>query len=144
MREPGAEANGRTPMNRTVLLAFLTVALGLLPAATASARPERIRPGHSYYSDDQVVEGQVRDIAEEKNYEEVFQAYRYYEVVYDEAERVVLFKEYKRGDVVRTEEYHYGDGGDLASVVIREPGKPPETVAVDSGEAKSDDTATPP
>jgi len=122
---------------RPAAFLFVAAAVCLLLAATSSARPERIRPGQSYYSDDQVSEGGVRDIADEKNYEEVYQAYRYFEVVYDEAERVVVFKEFKRGDVARTEEYRYSDDGDLAVRVIREPGRPVEIIAVEA----TDETA---
>ena len=112
----------------------LVAATCLLVAAASSARPEKIRPGHSYYSDDQVLEAGVRDIAAEKNYEEVYQAYRYFEVVYDEEGRVAVFKEYKRGEIVRTEEYRYREDGGLAFRVTHEPGKPPETTAVDATE----------
>jgi len=118
------------------LLSLAAIAL-VLPGA-AAARPEKIRPGHSYYSDDQVVTGRVRDIADEKNYEEVYQAYRYYEAVYDEDERVVVFKEYVRGAVVRTEEYHYGSEGQLTALVIREAGRPPETLRLDAASGAVD------
>jgi hypothetical protein len=36
-----------------------------------------------------VTQGLVRDIGAERNYEEVYQRYRYYEAVYGESERVV-------------------------------------------------------
>ena len=106
----------------------------LLAVGTAAARPEKIRPGHSYYSDGTRVEGLVRDIGEEKNYEEVYQRYRYYEAVYDEASRVVLFKEYERGEVIRTDEYRYGPEGALLERVVRKAGEPPETTTVDRAE----------
>ena len=121
--------------DRAAAVRLLVATICLFLATAASARPEKIRPGQPYYSDDQVSEGGVRDIVGEKNYEEVFQSYRYFEAVYDEAGRVVVFKEYKRGDVVRTEEYRYGDDGGLAVRVIQEPGKPAESVAVDASEA---------
>jgi len=106
----------------------------LLAVGSAAARPEKIRPGHSYYSDGTRVEGLVRDIGEEKNYEEVYQRYRYYEAVYDEAGRVVLFKEYERGEVTRTDEYRYGPEGALLERVVRKAGEPPETTTVDRAE----------
>jgi len=83
-----------------VLVCGLVLAL-CTPTAPASARPERIRAGVSYYSDQLVETGPVRDIGAERNYEEVYQHYRYYEVVYDEAERVVRCLEYQRGEVIR-------------------------------------------
>ena len=101
----------------------------LLPSFVA-ARPEKIRPGHAYYSDDYQVEGSVHDIVGEKNYEEVYQSYTYYEVVYDTAGRVVIFKEYKRGKVIRTEEYLYGPDGKLHERVLKRPGQPVEIMPV--------------
>jgi hypothetical protein len=119
------------------------VALAVLFAAgSAAARPEKIRPGHSYYSDGARVEGIVRDIGEEKNYEEVYQRYRYYEAVYDEAGRVVLFREYVRGDVIRTEEYRYGPEGALVERIVRKAGAPPETTAVDRAESDANSEGT--
>ncbi|MCP5058701.1 MAG: hypothetical protein GY937_18525 [bacterium] len=79
--------------------------LALLVSSAAVAGPEDVRPGQPYYSDDFVIEGLVRDIAAEKNYEEVYQFFRYYEAVYDEAKRVVTFREYVRGELALTEEY---------------------------------------
>lgn len=101
-----------------------------------AARPEKIRPGHAYYSDEYQVQGGVRDIVGEKNYEEVYQFYTYYEVVYDTAGRVVTFKAYKRGKVIRTEEYRYGPGGRLEERVLKRPGRPVEILPVDQLEKK--------
>jgi len=98
----------------------------LLGAAPADARPEKIKPGMSYYSDDFVVAGLVHDLAAEKNYEEVYQFYSYYEVIYDAQERVTIFKEYKRGELIRTEEYRYQPSGDLLERRTLRPGKPVE------------------
>ena len=112
----------------------LVALAALLAVGSAAARPEKIRPRHSYYSDGTRVEGLVRDIGEEKNYEEVYQRYRYYEAVYDEAGRVVLFKEYERGEVTRTDEYRYGPEGALLERVVRKAGEPPESTTVDRAE----------
>ena len=116
---------------------LLTCLLCLSFPSFVSARPEKIRAGHSYYSDDFVVHGRIRDIAAEKNYEEVYQSYTYYEAVYDEAGRVVIFKEYKRGEEVRAEEYRYGPDGKLVERIVRRPGKPPEITAVDSARSEA-------
>jgi hypothetical protein len=105
---------------------FLALCVVFAPAHDARARPETIRAGHSYYSDDYVEAGLVRDIAEEKNYEEVYQFYGFYEAIYDEAGRVVTFREYKRGDPVRTEEYRYAPDGSLLERAVRRPGEPDE------------------
>jgi hypothetical protein len=121
----------------------LVASILVFAVGSAAARPEKIRPGHSYYSDSRRVEELVRDIGEEKNYEEVYQRYRYYEAVYDEAGRVVLFKEYERGEVIRTEEYRYGPDGALAERVVRKAGEPPEITAVDGAESNANSEPPP-
>jgi hypothetical protein len=105
----------------------LVVTLALISALASSpsmARPERIREGASYYSDDYVEiitdHGPVRDLGEEKNYEEVYQLYTYYEAIYDVSERVITFIEYKRGEVLRRENYRYGVDGSLESVETKQ------------------------
>jgi hypothetical protein len=75
-----------------------------------------------------VENGPVRDIGAERNYEEVFKLYTYYEVVYDTSERVVRCLEYKRGDLIRTDHYRYAADGTLTKHLIEVPGKPAESV----------------
>jgi hypothetical protein len=106
------------------LRAALVSGLVLAPcalAAPASARPETIRAGVSYYSDELIESGSVRDIGAERNYEEVFKLYSYYEVVYDESERVVRCLEYKRGEVIREDTYRYAADGSLLEHVTDPP-----------------------
>ena len=106
------------------LRAALAAGLVLAPcalAAPASARPETIRAGVSYYSDELIESGSVRDIGAERNYEEVFKLYSYYEVVYDESERVVRCLEYKRGEVIREDTYRYAADGSLLEHVTDPP-----------------------
>ncbi len=119
---------------RPLLLALLVLTLG----EVAQARPEKIRPGESYYSDDYVEHGLVRDLAAEKNYEEVYQFYTYYEVIYDAAERVVVFVEYRRGEVLRREEYNYGADGALSTRTVKRAGEPPEITTVPNPARKED------
>lgn len=123
-----------------ILLATL-VALGC--AADAAARPEKVRPDHSYYSDDETATGLVHDLVGEMNYEEVYQFYRYYEAVYDEEERVVRFVEYVRGDVVRVERYTYGPDGSLLERVVDRPGQPPEVTIPDRSSTTAPGEPTP-
>ena len=122
---------------------LLPCLLGVLVPVGAGARPERIRPGHSYYSDASLEVGLVRDIGAEKNYEEVYQAYRYYEAVYDAAERVVIFREYRRGEAIRTEEYRYGPDGALLERWVRQPGQPVEKTAVGPAQREGGSEAAP-
>ena len=106
------------------LSAALAAGLVLIPCALvspASARPESIRAGVSYYSDELVESGPVRDIGVERNYEEVFKLYSYYEVLYDESERVVRCLEYKRGDVIREDTYRYAADGSLREHITDPP-----------------------
>ncbi len=76
----------------------------------------------TYYSDDYEAVAEVRDLAEEKNFEEVYQYYRYYEAVYDEQGRVETFREFVRGELVRSESYRYGAGGELLEKRVSRPG----------------------
>jgi hypothetical protein len=122
-----------------LLVCLFSAALSI----SASARPERIRAGYSYYSDGYSVQGAIYDLAEEKNYEEVYQSYRYYEARYDEAGRVVRFVEYVRGEMARTEEYRYGDAGALIERIVRRPGKEAEITRPGDGDAGGDRGAAP-
>jgi hypothetical protein len=113
------------------VIVFGIIGLGI--PLDASSGPEKIRPGHSYYSDELAEptnQGLVRALGAEKNYEEVYQLYTYYEVVYDEGKRVVLFREYKRGEVIRSEEYRYDDAGSLTLRVVAQPGKEDDVTVV--------------
>ena len=112
-----------------LLFASLLLCSSMLPALWPSwvgARPEQARPGETYYSDDYVEQGGVRDLAGEKNFEEVYQFYRYYEAIYDEAGRVKSFKEFVRGELVRSESYRYDTGGGLMEKRVSRPGAPDE------------------
>jgi hypothetical protein len=108
--------------------AVLVLAICLL-SPSAQARPEKIKAGLSYYSDEVQPHGQTQDLVGEKNYEEVYQLYTYYEVIYDDSERVSLFKEYKRGELIRTESYEYNAAGKLEKKEIRRPGEPTDTIS---------------
>jgi len=121
------------PRWRTALLSGL-VLVTLAFVAPASARPEKIRPGVSYYSDALVETGSVRDIGAERNYEEVYQFYTYYEVFYDEHERVARCLEYKRGEVIREDTYHYSNDGSLLEHTVKVPGEPAKSVPIPPGE----------
>ena len=107
---------------RTVcLIAGLTM---LAPAV--HSRPEAIREGMKYYSNEYFETGLVKDIESEKNYEEIYQHYTYYEVVYDARERVTVFKEYKQGSVIPEEHYRYLDDPPSVERTVLVPGNPPQ------------------
>jgi hypothetical protein len=110
-----------------IAIARLLAGLGLLPglATAVDARPEHIREGLTYYSDAadsrSEADAVVRDLVGEKNYEEVYQLYRYYEAIYDDEGRVLRFREYLRGEPVRTETYVWGEDGRLLERTVEGP-----------------------
>ena len=111
-----------------ILSALFGLALVTAPPHALS-RPEIVREGISYYSNDYVQTGEVRDLADEKNIEEVFQFYTYYEASYDARGRVIVFKEYKKGNVIYEERYSYNDEGDTPGTkTVLVPGKEPQVV----------------
>jgi hypothetical protein len=112
---------------RVALIYGLVLGPCALPVL-ARARPEAIRTEVSYYSDELVESGPVRDIGSERNYEEVFKLYTYYEVLYDENERVIRCLEYKRGEVIRTDHYRYTIDGSLSEHVVEVPGQPAKII----------------
>jgi hypothetical protein len=127
MRRGGAAGGRRDPSFRRsslrVVRASLCFTAAIALAGVAEARPERIRAGHVYYSNAFIEAGVVRDLDGEKNYEEVYQSYRYYEAVYDDRGRVIHFKQVERGDVVREDRYRYS--GD-SKIPVEHSIEPPE------------------
>ena len=49
---------------------------------------------------------------------------------------MVLFREYKRGDVIRAGKYSYGDAGALKKRVVSRPGEEDEVTLVEAIESK--------
>jgi len=95
----------------------------------ALSRPEKVREGIPYYSNDYIQMGEVRDLADEKNFEEIYQFYTYYEASYDARGRVIVFKEYKKGNVIYEERYIYNDEGDTPGTkTVLVPGKEPQVL----------------
>jgi hypothetical protein len=117
-----APRNGYPALRRAVSL----IACLLLVAPAVQSRPEVIRADMKYYSDEYFDEGIVRDIEGEKNYEEIYQHYTYYEVIYDAQERVTVFKEYKQGAVIYEAQYRYGPGARDVERTVLIPGKAAE------------------
>ena len=103
-------------------LAFLAICLSPVKMTTAS--PETIKPGILHYADEYEVEGNVARLGEERNYEEVFKNYNYYEAAYDKQKRIILFRSYKKGDIEWEELYSYHPEGGLASRRTINPGMP--------------------
>ncbi len=120
-----------------VLLVSCIVGVGV--SLEASSQPEKIRAGQSYNSDalgESTNQAMVRAPGQDRNYEDVYQFYTNYEFVYDEEERVVVFREYKRGEVIRAEKCSYGDAGALKKRVVSQPGKEDEVTLVEAIKSK--------
>ena len=102
-----------------------TAAQGLSPEEEAAREsgpepivPVTVRPGLPFYSNGAGIADGVRGLLLEKNYEEVYRNYGFYEAWYDEAGRVVTFKEYRRGEVLSTETYRYDETGRLVERIV--------------------------
>jgi len=118
-------------MNKTSYL-LLTIFIILTTADFSEARPERIKAGLPYYSEDYTTKNNISDIDDEKNYEEVFKNYEYYEAVYDDKKRVKIFRAYKRGEIILTERYFYRSNGRLAKKEITDSKNSLETITFDN------------
>jgi hypothetical protein len=81
--------------------------------------PYEIKAGTSYYSDEYSSSNGLSELGEEKNFEEVYQYYNYYEAVFDSQERIVIFKAYKQGVVEFSETYSYDTDGSLIEKEIK-------------------------
>jgi len=114
--------NGRPDLRQAILL----IACLALLAPAVQSRPEVIRAGMKYYSDEFFETGLVKDIESENNYEEIYQHYTYYEAVYDSRGRVTVFKEYKQGAVILEERYRYVTDPPGVERTVLVPGKPPQ------------------
>ncbi len=99
-------------MNR---VALFVIAIAIFPGILCAGqfKPYKIKAGVAYYSDEYTVTNGVSELGEEKNFEEVYQYYNYYEAVFDSQEHIVLFKAYLRGTVDFSEIYFYDNEGKL-------------------------------
>ena len=109
---------------------YLLMVVSVIAFSTdmSHARPERIKAGISYYSEDYTTKDGISDIGDEKNYEEVFKNYEYYEAVYDEHKRITRFRAYKRGDIVLIENYSYNDDGKISLKQVTDAGGKTTTI----------------
>ncbi len=104
-------------MNKTSL--YCVVLLGMLSGVPCLyAKPPNIKPNLSYYSENYSLSGNQYELAEEKNLEEVFKNYNYYEAIYDELGRVRIFRAYKRGEIDFSEVYFYDNAGNLIHKIM--------------------------
>ncbi|MCP4001888.1 MAG: hypothetical protein GY727_13350 [Gammaproteobacteria bacterium] len=73
--------------------------------------PYLIEAGMSYYSDEYSISNDIAELGEEKNFEEVYQNYNYYEAVFNSQEQIVIFKAFTQGVVEFSETYFYDEDG---------------------------------
>ncbi|MDH4246811.1 MAG: hypothetical protein OEW39_03240 [Deltaproteobacteria bacterium] len=98
--------------SRRLLLGSLLALVGwLLTPETGGARPERIVPGDAYFSQTYTEMAGVSELGVQRNYEEVYMLYTYYEGVYDAKLRMERFRAFERGQVIWEERYYYPPDG---------------------------------
>lgn len=81
--------------------------------------PYEIKPGVPYYSNEYTDNNGVSELGEEKNYEEIYQNYNYYEAVFDADKRMIIFNAYEKGNIEFSESYHYDSEGRLIKKVVK-------------------------
>ena len=112
-------------------LATLAILTLLSVYAPAYSRSEIVKEGMSYFSDDYMQIDGIKDLAEDKNIEEVYQFYTYYEARYDSSSRVILFKRYKQGEVILEERYLYeGNSSTQGTKEVLAEGKEPQLIKI--------------
>lgn len=82
-------------------------------------KPYEIKAGIPYYSDEYTTNNGLSELGEEKNYEEVYQNYNYYEAIFDSQGHIVIFNAYERGVIEFSETYYYDRGGRLVKKEVK-------------------------
>ena len=111
-------------MHKPVLSIAITLVMILASPTVFCAgefQPYKITAGVSYYSDEYTTREDISELGEEKNYEEVYQNYNYYEAVFDTQERIVIFNAYEKGIIKLSETYSYDGDGHLIKKVVKNP-----------------------
>ena len=115
---------------RLILGCLLALAPMALTLESAQARPERIVPGDTYYSHEYSMQGGIAELGAQRNYEEVYQLYTYYEGVYDERQRMSRFRAYERGQLLWEERYFYQPDGSPSHKERTDAGQAPKRIAL--------------
>ena len=97
-------------MQKFILAIYIILATPVVLYA-GKFEPYEIKAGMSYYSDEYSISNDISELGEEKNFEEVYQNYNYYEAVFDSQEQIIVFKAYKQGVIEFSETYFYDDDG---------------------------------
>lgn len=104
---------------KTLVLSIAIVLATPTVLLAGKFEPYEIKADIPYYSDEYTTNNGVSELGEEKNYEEVYQNYNYYEAIFDSEKRMVVFNAYERGDIEFSESYHYDDEGRLIKKVVK-------------------------
>ena len=104
---------------RKIIVCMLLVLMSSIALSSGKFQPYEIKPGVSYYSDEFTTRNGISELGEEKNFEEVYQFYNYYEAVFDTDKRIITFKAYLRGDLEFSEIYFYDDDGQPIKKVVK-------------------------
>jgi hypothetical protein len=111
-------------MNKPVLSIAITLIMILASPTVLYAgkfQPYEIKAGVSYYSDEYTTHDDISELGEERNFEEVYQNYNYYEAIFDSQERIVIFNAYEKGTIVFSESYSYDSDGHPIRKVVKNP-----------------------
>jgi len=113
---------------RTLALSLLVILASPAGLFAGEFEPYKITAGVSYYSDEYTTNNGLSELGEERNYEEVYQHYNYYEAVFDSHKRIVVFRAYEKGVIEFSETYHYDDDGRLLKKIVEYPDGSKSTV----------------
>ena len=102
-------------------IALLIAMILATPVAICAGefKPYEIKAGVSYYSNEYSSDNGLSKLGEEKNLEEVYQNYNYYEAIFDAQERIVTFNAYKQGAIEFSESYYYAEDGQPEKKLIK-------------------------
>jgi hypothetical protein len=105
---------------RKIILAVVIILVSPAVFCADKFQPYKIKAGVSYYSNEYSTEEGVSELGEEKNLEEVYQNYNYYEAIFDAQERIVTFNAYKQGAIEFSETYSYDKQGRPEKKLIKQ------------------------
>jgi hypothetical protein len=98
-------------MHKQIILLIAMLLATPVAVCAGEFKPYEIKAGVSYYSNEYSSNNGLSELGEEKNLEEVYQNYNYYEAIFDTQERIVTFNAYKQGSIEFSETYYYDKDG---------------------------------
>ena len=104
---------------KKLVVSFIIILVSPAVLLAGKFEPYEIKPGIPYYSDEYTDNNGVSELGEEKNFEEVWQNYNYYEAFFDADRRLITFNAYERGAIDFSESYHYDSEGRLIKKVVK-------------------------